>query len=53
MYETYETLFLIELVTKVKSNINPVEVQPQLSFIGHLVDGLLVGAGSLWPLIGN
>jgi hypothetical protein len=42
----------IELVTKVKPNINPVEVQPQLSYIGHPVDGLLVGAGSLWPLIG-
>jgi len=29
----------------VKPNINPVEVHPQ----GHPVDGVLVGAGSLWP----
>jgi len=33
----------------VKSNINAVEVHPQLSNNGHLVDGALVGAGSLWP----
>jgi len=32
-----------------KSNINSVEVHPQLSNNGHLVDGALVGAGSLWP----
>jgi hypothetical protein len=34
-------LFPTELVTKVKLNINSVEVHP--------VDGALVGAGSLWP----
>jgi hypothetical protein len=32
-----------------KSNINSVEAHPQLSNNGHLVDGALVGAGSLWP----
>ncbi len=39
-----------ELVTKVKPNINSVEVHPQQSNNnGHPVDGALVGAGSLWP----
>jgi hypothetical protein len=33
----------------VKSNINSVEVHPQLSNNSHPVDGALVGAGSLWP----
>jgi hypothetical protein len=42
-------LFPTELVTKVKPNINSVEVHPQLSKYGHPVDGVLVGAGSLWP----
>jgi len=42
-------LFLTEFVTKVKPNINSVEVHPQLSNNGHPVDGVLVGAGSLWP----
>jgi hypothetical protein len=37
------------LVTKVKPNINSVEVHPQLRNNGHPVDGVLVGAGSLWP----
>ncbi len=46
---TYETYFLTELVTKVKPNINSVEVHPQLSNNGHPVDDVLVGAGSLWP----
>jgi len=32
-----------------KPNINSVEVHPQLSNNGHPVDGVLVGAGSLWP----
>jgi hypothetical protein len=41
-------LFPTELVTKVKPNINSVEVHPQLSKNGHPVDGALVGAGSLW-----
>jgi hypothetical protein len=36
----------MELVTKVKPNINSVEVHPQLSNDGHPVDGVLVGAGS-------
>jgi hypothetical protein len=39
-------LFLTELVTKVKPNINSVEVHPQLSTNGHPVDGALVGASS-------
>jgi len=43
-------LFPTELVTKVKPNVNSVEVHPQLSNDGHPVDGALVGAGSLWPL---
>jgi hypothetical protein len=43
-------LFLTELVTKVKPNINSVEVHPQLSYNRHPVDGALVGAGSLWPI---
>ncbi len=38
------------MVTKVKPNINSVEIHPQLSNKGHLVDGALVGAGSLWPV---
>ncbi len=38
-----------ELVTKMKPNINSVEVHPKLSNNGHPVDGALVGAGSLWP----
>jgi len=39
------------LATKVKPNINPVEVHPQLNNNGHPMDGMLVGAaGSLWPL---
>jgi hypothetical protein len=37
------------LVTKVKPNINSVDVHPQLSNNGHPVNGVLVGAGSLWP----
>jgi hypothetical protein len=32
-----------------KSNINSVELHPQLSNNGHPVGGALVGAGSLWP----
>jgi hypothetical protein len=44
----YETYFLQIWVTKVNSNINSVEVHPQLSNIGHPMDGVLLGAGSLW-----
>jgi hypothetical protein len=36
-------LFLTELETKVKPNINSVEVRPQLSNNGYPVDGALVG----------
>jgi hypothetical protein len=43
-----ETLFLQNLVTKVKPNINSVEVHPELSYNGHPVDGALVGADSVW-----
>jgi hypothetical protein len=32
-----------------KDQTNSVEVHPQLSNNGHPVDGVLVGAGSLWP----
>ncbi len=35
-----------------ETKINSVEVHPQLSNIGHPVDGALVGAGSLWPSSG-
>jgi hypothetical protein len=35
----------------VKPNINSVEVHPQLSYNRHPVDGALVDAGSLWPLL--
>ncbi len=31
-----------------KPNINSIEVHPQLNNKGHLVDGALVGVGSLW-----
>ncbi len=40
-------LFPIELITKVKPNINSVEVHPQLSNNGYSGDGALVSAGSL------
>ncbi len=40
-----EDLLLVEWVTKVKPDINSVEVHPQLSSNGHPVDG----AASLWP----
>jgi hypothetical protein len=43
-------LFPTELVTKVKPNINSVEVHPQWRNNRHPVDGALLGAGSLWPL---
>ncbi len=47
----YETCFpTTELVTKVKPNINSIEVHPQPSSKGHPVGGVLVGAGSSWPL---
>jgi hypothetical protein len=39
-----ETYFPTELVTKVKPNINSVD-HPQVSHIGHQVNGALVGAG--------
>ncbi len=53
LYTNIRDLFLTELVTKVKPNINFVEVHPQLNNNGHPVDGALMGAGSLWlhPLI--
>ncbi len=44
---THETYFLPELGTKMKPNINSVEVHPQLSNNRHPVDGALVGAGLL------
>jgi hypothetical protein len=42
-----------ELGTKVKSNINSVEVHLGLSSNRHPVDDVLVGAGSLWPVMGG
>jgi hypothetical protein len=49
-FPTYiRDLFLTELVTKVKPNINSVKVYAQLSNNGHPVHGVLVGASSLWP----
>jgi hypothetical protein len=33
-------------------NINLVEVHPQLNNNRHLMDGVLMGASSLWPLLG-
>jgi hypothetical protein len=43
------TYFLHKGVTKVKPDINSVNVHPQLSHNGHPVDGVLVGVGSLRP----
>jgi hypothetical protein len=40
------------MVTKVKQNVNSVEVHPQLSNNRHPVDGALVGViGSLWQMV--
>jgi hypothetical protein len=39
----YENVFPTELVTKVKPNINSVEVHPQLSHNWHPVDGWCAG----------
>jgi hypothetical protein len=33
-----------------KTNINSLEVHPQISNIGHPMDGALVGVGLVWPL---
>jgi hypothetical protein len=46
----YEIYFLQNWLTKMKPNINSVEVHPQPNHNGHPVDGALMGAGSLWPL---
>jgi len=40
-------IFPTELITKVKPNVNSVEVHPQLSNNGHPLDG------SLWPFDGT
>jgi hypothetical protein len=48
-YICMQNLFPTKLVTKVKPNINSLEVHPQLNNNGHLVDGMLVGVNSLWP----
>jgi hypothetical protein len=37
----------------VELNINSVVDEPQLSNKGHPGDGVLVGAGSLWPVGGT
>jgi hypothetical protein len=50
-FSTYiQDLFRRNWLPRVKPNINSVEVHPQLSNKGHPVDGVLVGAGSLWLL---
>jgi hypothetical protein len=46
----YDTYFLRELVTKVRPDINSVEVHPKLSNNGYQLDGVLVGASLLWPV---
>ncbi len=48
-YLCMQNLFPTKLVTKVKPNINSLEVHPKLNNNGHLVDGVLVGVSSLWP----
>jgi hypothetical protein len=48
-YIRMQNLFPTKLVTKVKPNINSLEVHPQLNNNGHLVDGMVVGVNSLWP----
>jgi hypothetical protein len=40
-----------QLVTEVKPNIDSVDIHPQLSNNRHPVDGVLAGAGSLWPML--
>jgi hypothetical protein len=44
-------LLLIEWVAEMKSGNNSVEDHPQVSHNRHQVDGALVGAGSLSPLL--
>jgi hypothetical protein len=46
-------LLLTDWVTKVKPDMNSVEVHPQQSHIRHPVHVVVVGAGSLWPFIGT
>jgi hypothetical protein len=46
-------LLLTDWVTKVKPDMNSIEVHPQQSHIRHPVHGVVVGAGSLWPFIGT
>ncbi len=40
-----------KLLTKVKPNINSVEVHSQLNYNRHLIDGVLVGVSSLRPFV--
>ncbi len=42
-YLCMQNLFPTKLVIKVKSNINSLEVHPQLNNNGHPMDGMLVG----------
>jgi hypothetical protein len=44
-------LLLTEWVTRMKLGGSSVEDHPTLSRTRHPVDGALVGAGSLWPLL--
>ncbi len=37
-----------KLVTKMKPYTNSIEIHPQLSINKHLMDGTLMGVGSLW-----
>jgi hypothetical protein len=47
MYKS-STYLVSKMVTNMKPNINSGEVHPQLTNNRHPVDGVLVGAGSLW-----
>jgi hypothetical protein len=49
-YLCMRPIFLQNWVTKVKPNMNSVEVHAQLSNNRHPEDGVQVGAGSVWPL---
>ncbi len=44
-------LFSTKLITKVKPNINLVDVHPLLNNNMHPVDGALVVVNSLWPYL--
>jgi hypothetical protein len=41
-------IWFTKFVTKMKPNVNSVEIHPQLSNNGHPMDGVPMGVGSLW-----